>query len=138
MSGHCGDGELAFSGQLVMATETGIGKQRTCALQGPPPRAFDANITGNNSDFRIAIRPDVLEGFDGPSAQRALKVMHGTLLAMCQERSATDEQHRTLLGECVWVIGLGKVQRRLRHWVAEVVVDVPLPAVVAPGAVVVA
>lgn len=42
--------------------------------------AFDNDILGIDADYRVAIKADVLETFDGPTLQHALKEMHGAQL----------------------------------------------------------
>lgn len=39
--------------------------------------AFDLNFLGINADFKISVRPELLEEVDGPMLQHGLKAMHG-------------------------------------------------------------
>ena len=48
--------------------------------------AFDANILGITPDYQVTIKESVLETFDGPTLQHALKAMHGLTLAQLPHR----------------------------------------------------
>lgn len=50
-------------------------------------RAFDANVLGVRPDYRVQIRPDVLEEVDGPTLQHALQGLHGELLILPRHRA---------------------------------------------------
>lgn len=56
--------------------------------------AFDANILGVSPDFKVHIRPDLLEEIDGPMLQHGLKELHGLNLmklpAKKSERPRSD------------------------------------------------
>lgn len=60
--------------------------------------AFDANILGISPDYKVTIRESVLETFDGPTLQHALKAMHGLGLAQLPTR-VTERPQRELLDE---------------------------------------
>lgn len=60
--------------------------------------AYDADILGISSDYKIHIRRSVLETFDGPTLQHSLKEMDGeTLRQIPSDR--TDRPDRDLLAE---------------------------------------
>jgi len=48
--------------------------------------AFDTNILGISPDYQVTIKESVLETFDGPTLQHALKAMHGLKLAQLPHR----------------------------------------------------
>jgi len=60
--------------------------------------AFDADILGISPDYKVAIKESVLETFDGPTLQHALKEMHGKGLAQLPSRKIERPQ-RELLDE---------------------------------------
>jgi putative restriction endonuclease len=60
--------------------------------------AFDSNLLGIDHDYRIRIKESVLDTFDGPTLQHALKEIHGAALAQIPQRS-TDRPNRLLLEE---------------------------------------
>lgn len=60
--------------------------------------AFDANILGISPDYTIAIKESVLDTFDGPTLQHALKEMHGSQLAQLPRRKQ-EQPERDLLDE---------------------------------------
>jgi putative restriction endonuclease len=50
-------------------------------------RAFDAYVLGVRPDYRVQIRPDVLQEVDGPTLQHALQGLHGELLILPRHRA---------------------------------------------------
>lgn len=60
--------------------------------------AFDSNMLGISPDYRITITESVLETFDGPTLQHALKEMHGATLSQLPSRLA-QRPDRNLLEE---------------------------------------
>jgi putative restriction endonuclease len=66
--------------------------------------AYDANILGIDPDYTIVIKDSVLETFDGPTLQHALKEMHSSRLAQLPatrterpDRGLLDERFQTFL-----------------------------------------
>ena len=66
--------------------------------------AFDTNILGITPDYQVAIKDSVLDTFDGPTLQHALKEMHGSTLAHLPthrselpDRSLLDERYQSFL-----------------------------------------
>lgn len=66
--------------------------------------AFDTNILGIDADYRVSIQERVLDTFDGPTLQHALKEMHGRTLAQVPtrlverpDRALLDERFQTFL-----------------------------------------
>jgi putative restriction endonuclease len=49
--------------------------------------AFDADILGITPEYRVVIKESVLDTFDGPTLQHALKEMHGGLLRQLPDRT---------------------------------------------------
>jgi putative restriction endonuclease len=68
--------------------------------------AFDANLLGISPDYRVRIKNSVLETFDGPTLQHALKEIDGAQLAQIPTRTV-ERPDRDLLDE--------RYQRFLRH-----------------------
>ena len=60
--------------------------------------AFDTNILGIDADYKVTIKESVLDTFDGPTLQHALKEMHGAKLAQLPA-SRPGRPDRTLLDE---------------------------------------
>jgi putative restriction endonuclease len=60
--------------------------------------AFDADILGISPDYQVAIKTSVLDTFDGPTLQHALKEMHGRALAQLPTHRA-ERPDRELLDE---------------------------------------
>lgn len=60
--------------------------------------AFDTDILGITADYVVQIRESVLDTFDGPTLQHALKEMHGRKLAQLPSRAA-ERPSRPLLDE---------------------------------------
>ena len=60
--------------------------------------AFDTNILGISPDYRIHIRQEVLDTFDGPTLQHALKEMDGEELRQVPE-SRESQPDKDLLAE---------------------------------------
>jgi putative restriction endonuclease len=60
--------------------------------------AYDTNILGIDPDYKVVIKDAVLETFDGPTLQHALKEMHGTTLGQLPT-SRAERPDRTLLDE---------------------------------------
>ena len=60
--------------------------------------AFDTNILGINADYKVVIKESVLDTFDGPTLQHALKEMHGANLAQLPT-FRPERPDRTLLDE---------------------------------------
>ena len=60
--------------------------------------AFDANILGITPDYVVRIQESVLDTFDGPTLQHALKAMHGESLRQLPARP-NDRPNRDLLEE---------------------------------------
>jgi len=60
--------------------------------------AFDANILGITPDYEVQIRESVLETFDGPTLQHAIKGMHGLSLGQLPSRKE-QRPDRELLEE---------------------------------------
>ena len=60
--------------------------------------AFDANILGIDADYKVTIKESVLDTFDGPTLQHALKEMHGAKLAQLPA-SRPERPDRALLDE---------------------------------------
>ena len=66
--------------------------------------AFDTNILGIDADYHVSIKESVLETFDGPTLQHALKDMHGAKLAQLPthrherpDRSLLDERFQKFM-----------------------------------------
>jgi putative restriction endonuclease len=66
--------------------------------------AFDTNILGIDANYTVAIRESVLDTFDGPTLQHALKKMHGAKLAQLPghrqerpDRALLDERYQSFL-----------------------------------------
>jgi putative restriction endonuclease len=55
-------------------------------------RAFDAHVLGVRPDYRVQIRPDVLQEIDGPTLQHALQGLHGELLFLPKRRAERPSQ----------------------------------------------
>jgi putative restriction endonuclease len=68
--------------------------------------AFDANMLGITPDYRVRIEESVLDTFDGPTLQHALKEIDGAQLAQVPTRTV-ERPDRGLLDE--------RYQRFLRH-----------------------
>ena len=68
--------------------------------------AFDANMLGITPDYRVRIKESVLDTFDGPTLQHALKEIDGAQLAQVPTRTV-ERPDRGLLDE--------RYQRFLRH-----------------------
>jgi putative restriction endonuclease len=60
--------------------------------------AFDANILGIDTNYKVTIKGEVLETFDGPTLQHSLKEMHGARPAQLPARVA-ERPNRDLLDE---------------------------------------
>ncbi len=60
--------------------------------------AFDANIIGISPDYVVQVRHSVLETFDGPTLQHAIKEMHGERLRQIPQ-SRSEKPDRDLLAE---------------------------------------
>ena len=66
--------------------------------------AFDTNILGVDADYKVVIKESVLDTFDGPTLQHALKGMHGATLGQLPthrqeqpDRSLLDERFQRFL-----------------------------------------
>lgn len=59
--------------------------------------AYDANMLGVDPDYRVTIRPDLLDETDGPTLRHALQELHGTRLDVPRQRTARPD--RDLLAE---------------------------------------
>lgn len=59
--------------------------------------AFDADIVGIHPDYRVEVRPDVLDDHDGPVLVHALQGVHGQRLEVPSRRAARPD--RDLLAE---------------------------------------
>ena len=59
--------------------------------------AYDAGILGIDPDYRIHIRPDILEELDGPMLRHGLQAMHASLIRV--PRRADLKPRRDYLGE---------------------------------------
>ena len=42
--------------------------------------AYDANVMGISPDFKVHVRPDVMNEIDGPMLKNGIQAMHGTLI----------------------------------------------------------
>jgi putative restriction endonuclease len=60
--------------------------------------AFDTNILGIDADYTVVIQDSVLDTFDGPTLQHALKEMHGAKLGQLPT-SRAEQPDRALLDE---------------------------------------
>jgi putative restriction endonuclease len=60
--------------------------------------AFDTNIIGISPDYVVHVRESVLETFDGPTLQHAIKAMNGERLRQLP-RSRAEQPDRELLAE---------------------------------------
>ena len=60
--------------------------------------AFDTNILGIDADYKVTIKENVLDTFDGPTLQHVLKEMHGAKLAQLPA-SRPERPDRALLDE---------------------------------------
>ena len=60
--------------------------------------AFDANIIGISPDYVVHVRESVLETFDGPTLQHAIKEMHGERLRQLPT-ARSEKPDRDLLAE---------------------------------------
>ena len=60
--------------------------------------AFDANIIGIDPEYRIHVRDEVLQTFDGPTLQHSIKEMNGETLRQLPARKA-EQPDRALLAE---------------------------------------
>lgn len=60
--------------------------------------AFDTNIIGISPDYVVHVRESVLETFDGPTLQHAIKAMNGERLRQLP-RSRAEQPDRDLLAE---------------------------------------
>ncbi len=59
--------------------------------------AYDENLIGISPDYRIEVRPDVLEETDGPTLQYSIKEMHQQRIELPRQRAARPS--RELLAE---------------------------------------
>lgn len=59
--------------------------------------AYDSNMVGIDGDYRINVRPDLLEESDGPTLRYSIQEMHGSSLLLPRRRAARPD--RDLLGE---------------------------------------
>jgi putative restriction endonuclease len=58
--------------------------------------AYDANIMGISAEYKVSIASDVLDTFDGPTLQYALKEMHGSTLRQLPQH-AVERPNKQLL-----------------------------------------
>jgi hypothetical protein len=84
--------------------------------------AFDANMLGITPDYRVRIKESVLDTFDGPTLQHALKEIDGAQLAQIPtrtverpDRGLLDERYQRFLRHANWTPRAGRVvmQRRV-------------------------
>jgi len=59
--------------------------------------SYDANMLGVDPDYRVLIRPDLLDETDGPTLRHALQELHGSRLEVPSQR--TSRPDRDLLAE---------------------------------------